>query len=128
MDDREYESEAELEPMAETKQQPVREHTVGNRGQGQVQKLKQQQSPGQLLPQAPDPNQSHVSPPGALREEERRTGHIGGPYGVIRQSRIKDRPVKPEKDSSVKIKIELDLEVEVDLYARVKGDIMIGLM
>lgn len=34
----------------------------------------------------------------------------------------------PEKDSSVKIKIELDLEVEVDLYARVKGDVMIGLM
>jgi hypothetical protein len=26
------------------------------------------------------------------------------------------------------IKIELDLEVEVDLYARVKGDVTIGLM
>jgi hypothetical protein len=33
-----------------------------------------------------------------------------------------------EKDSSLKIKIELDLEVEVELYARVKGDITIGLM
>ena len=32
------------------------------------------------------------------------------------------------KDSSLKIKIELDLEVEVDLYARVQGDITIGLM
>lgn len=48
---------------------------------------------------------------------------------VIRESRIKDRPVKKdEKDSAVKIKIELDLEVEVDLYARVKGDVTIGLM
>ncbi|MCJ1230244.1 hypothetical protein MMC12_006916 [Toensbergia leucococca] len=47
----------------------------------------------------------------------------------VRQSRIKDRPAKVgEKDSSLKIKIELDLEVEVDLYARVKGDIVIGLM
>jgi len=44
-------------------------------------------------------------------------------------SRIQDRPVKTdEKDSSLKIKIELDLEVEVELYARVKGDITIGLM
>jgi hypothetical protein len=49
--------------------------------------------------------------------------------GAIRQSRIKDRPVKNEaNDSAVKIKIELDLEVEVDLYARVKGDVTIGLM
>lgn len=48
---------------------------------------------------------------------------------AIRESRIKDRPEKVgEKDSSLKIKIELDLEVEVDLYARVKGDITIGLM
>jgi len=30
--------------------------------------------------------------------------------------------------SALKIKIELDLEVEVDLYARVKGDVTIGLM
>ena len=47
---------------------------------------------------------------------------------MIRQSRITDRPQKDEKDSSIKIKIELDLEVEVDLYARVKGDVTIGLM
>ncbi|CAG8958054.1 hypothetical protein HYFRA_00000398 [Hymenoscyphus fraxineus] len=47
---------------------------------------------------------------------------------AIRESRIKDRPYKPEADSSLKIKIELDLEVEVDLYARVKGDVTIGLM
>ncbi len=47
----------------------------------------------------------------------------------VHESRIKDRPAKVgEKDSSLKIKIELDLEVEVDLYARVKGDVTIGLM
>jgi hypothetical protein len=47
----------------------------------------------------------------------------------IRESRIKDRAVPKElKDSSLKIKIELDLEVEVDLYARVKGDVTIGLI
>jgi len=47
----------------------------------------------------------------------------------VHESRIKDRPAKVgEKDSSLKIKIELDLEVEVELYARVKGDVTIGLM
>lgn len=53
----------------------------------------------------------------------------GRRIGPIRESRIKDRPEKVgEKDSSLKIKIELDLEVEVKLYARVKGDVTIGLM
>jgi hypothetical protein len=47
----------------------------------------------------------------------------------VHQSRIRDRPLKSaEKDSSLKIKIELDLEVEVEIYARVKGDVTIGLM
>jgi len=47
----------------------------------------------------------------------------------VHQSRIVDRPAKVgEKDSSLKIKIELDLEVEVEIYARVKGDVTIGLM
>jgi hypothetical protein len=60
---------------------------------------------------------------------DRRTGDMGGRTGAIRESRIKDRPApKEERDSSLKIKIELDLEVEVDLYARVKGDVTIGLM
>jgi hypothetical protein len=35
---------------------------------------------------------------------------------------------KDAKASAMSIKIELDLEVEVDLYARVKGDVTIGLM
>jgi hypothetical protein len=60
---------------------------------------------------------------------ERQTGNMGGRTGAIRESRIKDRPVPQEqRDSSLKIKIELDLEVEVDLYARVKGDVTIGLL
>lgn len=47
----------------------------------------------------------------------------------VHQSRISDRPAKKdEKESSLKIKIELDLEVEVEIYARVKGDVTIGLM
>jgi hypothetical protein len=47
----------------------------------------------------------------------------------VHQSRIQDRPAKVgEKDSSLKIKIELDLEVEVEIYARIKGDVTIGLL
>jgi len=47
----------------------------------------------------------------------------------VHESRIRDRPEKTgEKDSSLKIKIELDLEVEVEIYARVKGDVTIGLL
>lgn len=62
-------------------------------------------------------------------QAERLTGNMGGRAGAIRESRIKDRPLpKESRDSSLKIKIELDLEVEVDLYARVKGDVTIGLM
>ncbi|KAF2423316.1 hypothetical protein EJ08DRAFT_682368 [Tothia fuscella] len=74
-------------------------------------------------------------------------GTLDGPYGPgqlvgggkqakknyrmvpVKQSRIADRPPKPnEKDSAIRIKIELDLEVEVEIYARVKGDVTIGLM
>jgi hypothetical protein len=70
-------------------------------------------------------NQQLYAPP----QDERVTGNMGGRTGAIRESRIKDRPVPQEtRDSSLKIKIELDLEVEVDLYARVKGDVTIGLM
>jgi hypothetical protein len=42
-------------------------------------------------------------------------------------SRIADRPMS-DKEPTIKIKIELDLEVEVEIYARVKGDVSIGLM
>ncbi|KFY79899.1 hypothetical protein V501_04100 [Pseudogymnoascus sp. VKM F-4519 (FW-2642)] len=77
----------------------------------------------------------------AQRQEAARNGNAAQPSrdearekmgyraAAIRESRIKDRPVnKKASDSALKIKIELDLEVEVDLYARVKGDVTIGLM
>jgi len=46
----------------------------------------------------------------------------------VHQSRIADRPYKEGKPPAVNIKIELDLEVEVEIYARVKGDVSIGLL
>ncbi|RGP66178.1 hypothetical protein FSPOR_6798 [Fusarium sporotrichioides] len=70
----------------------------------------------------------------AMTEEVTENGALrptnpGRRIGPVRESRIKDRPAKEgEKDSSLKIKIELDLEVEVEIYARVKGDVTIGLM
>jgi len=62
----------------------------------------------------------------AMRQQPKQEG---GRIAPVRQSRILDRPPSDgAKASSLKIQIELDLEVEVDLYARVKGDITIGLM
>jgi hypothetical protein len=84
--------------------------------------LQQQQQQQLAQPQPayqPRPEQHHIS--------ERAEGYRSS---AIRESRIKDRPVSKTgaSDSALKIKIELDLEVEVDLYARVKGDVTIGLM
>ena len=66
----------------------------------------------------------------ALRQQQSQQPEVkGGRIAPVRQSRILDRPPSEgAKNSSLKIQIELDLEVEVDLYARVKGDITIGLM
>lgn len=66
----------------------------------------------------------------ALRQQQSQQPEVkGGRIAPVRQSRILDRaPSEGAKNSSLKIQIELDLEVEVDLYARVKGDITIGLM
>ena len=66
----------------------------------------------------------------ALRQQAEQKPEVkGGRIAPVRQSRILDRPPSDgAKASSLKIQIELDLEVEVDLYARVKGDITIGLM
>jgi hypothetical protein len=67
--------------------------------------------------------------PAAARSGAMPTTNRGRRIVPVHQSRIKDRPAKQgEKDSSLKIKIELDLEVEVEIYARVKGDVTIGLM
>lgn len=66
------------------------------------------------------PQQHIVSRDAPPQEEDRRDKAL--------KSRIKDRDQGEAKDSSLKIKIELDLEAEVNLYARVKGDITIGLL
>lgn len=98
----------------------INENGKGQQSQRTMQRTRRQQQP-QYAPAAD--NQV------AQQRDERRTGNMGGRTGAVRESRIKDRPAKVgEKDSSLKIKIELDLEVEVDLYARVKGDVTIGLM
>lgn len=93
-------------------------------GQRTMQRARQNRQEANPLPQNNDNNQQMTT-----QQDERITGNMGGRTGAIRESRIKDRPVPKEtRDSSLKIKIELDLEVEVDLYARVKGDVTIGLM
>jgi hypothetical protein len=95
-------------------------------GQRTMQRARQNQAQTQQFqPQQQQPAQQQMVP----AMDQRMTGNMGGRTGAIRESRIKDRPApKEERDSSLKIKIELDLEVEVDLYARVKGDVTIGLM
>jgi hypothetical protein len=120
----ESEEEEEMVPQSETeKPKPLRNGNVRNQELPSIRNKPQQQQQQQQLAQfqpehQPRPEQHHISE----RNEGYRTS-------VIRESRIKDRPVSKGADkSSLKIKIELDLEVEVDLYARVKGDITIGLM
>jgi len=128
--------------MSEKQQQAVQEEDQqGAQGaQENNQQLQQVQrgSPAQQQSMAMSPRGEDYRPP------------------ATRESRIKDRPHRDTNDS-IKIKIELDLEVEVrcprhrckkkievvvfgvdwcwghghlqvDLYARVKGDVTIGLM
>jgi hypothetical protein len=85
----------------------------------QKQRQPRYQQPVSAVPQQQQQMQPRIAPRGE-----------GYRPGAIRESRIKDRPVSKTgaSDSALKIKIELDLEVEVDLYARVKGDVTIGLM
>ncbi|KAF2690893.1 hypothetical protein K458DRAFT_355225 [Lentithecium fluviatile CBS 122367] len=91
---------------------------IGQEGSGALQKVPQQQA-YQDDDDEDDDDEPTVMP--------RRKG--GRRMVPVHQSRIADRPPKVgEKDSSLKIKIELDLEVEVEIYARIKGDVTIGLM
>lgn len=91
-----------------------------------MQRARQQRAQNNPLPVDQAQNQQYTQ---MMPQQGSMTGNMGGRTGAIRESRIKDRPQpKEERDSSLKIKIELDLEVEVDLYARVKGDVTIGLM
>ncbi len=117
----EYQSESD-EGQEQNEQQLAQATPAPRQGKRTMQRApRQQQNP---LPQQQDVGQQQIVP-----AEDRMTGHMGGRTGAIRESRIKDRPQPAqERDSSLKIKIELDLEVEVDLYARVKGDVTIGLM
>jgi len=91
----------------------------------QVQKRMSPQAQPSLPPMHQPTQQGHQDQ--ALMMPPRAQGYR---TSAIRESRIKDRPVSSKQagDSALKIKIELDLEVEVDLYARVKGDVTIGLM
>jgi hypothetical protein len=116
------EEEGEMVPQSQPeKQKPLRNGNVRNQELAPVKNEPQQQQVAQPLPEyyQPRPEQHRIS----QRAEGYRTS-------AIRESRIKDRPVSNSgaSDSALKIKIELDLEVEVDLYARVKGDVTIGLM
>ena len=100
-------------------------------GRRKPQKLAMQKRQASQVAQAPAAPQYAPEP-----AQEAPPDQLAGPYASggrrivpVHQSRISDRPAKVgEKDSSLKIKIELDLEVEVELYARVKGDVTIGLM
>jgi len=89
-----------------------------------------QQQQNQLQRQAPTDYYSDPEDLNSVPEPIVMPRRQGGRRMVpVHQSRIADRPPKVgEKDSSLKIKIELDLEVEVEIYARVKGDVTIGLM
>jgi hypothetical protein len=124
--ERTVETEEEMVPQFEPeKQKPLSNGNVRNQELAPVknkpqQPQQQQQQVAQPQPEyQPRPEQHHIS--------ERAEGYRAA---AIRESRIKDRPVSGSgaSDSALKIKIELDLEVEVDLYARVKGDVTIGLM
>ncbi|RDW73029.1 hypothetical protein BP6252_06936 [Coleophoma cylindrospora] len=98
----------------------------GNANQMQLQQAQQQAQ--QLMQQQQQQMQQQSEQQNQGQSRFRTFDSTGRRY-PIRESRIKDRPqLKAAGDSALKIKIELDLEVEVDLYARVKGDVTIGLM
>ncbi|TAQ83843.1 hypothetical protein B7494_g7835 [Chlorociboria aeruginascens] len=104
---------------------PLQQRNQNVQGQRTMQRARQQRA----QQQQPDDSGATDNQIQTVPDAERMTGNMGGRTGAIRESRIKDRPQPAqERDSSLKIKIELDLEVEVDLYARVKGDVTIGLM
>ncbi|KAF2757532.1 hypothetical protein EJ05DRAFT_393349 [Pseudovirgaria hyperparasitica] len=57
-------------------------------------------------------------------------GRVGRRMVPVHASRLGERKgeIGENVNSSLKIKIDLDLEVEVEIYARVKGDVTIGLL
>jgi hypothetical protein len=118
--DQQYEYASETD--GEEQQKPQKAEPKGQRT---MQRARQNRQRNQQLPPRTEVTNGQMVP----AQNQQVTGSLGGQTGAIRESRIKDRPVPKEtRDTSLKIKIELDLEVEVDLYARVKGDVTIGLM
>lgn len=102
-------------------------------GDNKPQYANQQTSLAEIPEEAPNPNQQLQTVSQQKREIESkphfRTYDGTGRSYPIRESRIKERPnYSSAREGSISVKIELDLEVEVDLYARVKGDVTIGLM
>ncbi|KFY68786.1 hypothetical protein V498_10567 [Pseudogymnoascus sp. VKM F-4517 (FW-2822)] len=119
-DEVQTETEEELEEEPQQQEQPVATQSKGQRTMQH-----ERQNRRQKEPLAPHYQEQQMMP----MTDQQLTGNMGGTVGAIRQSRIKDRPRQKEAEkSSLKIKIELDLEVEVDLYARVKGDVTVGLL
>ncbi|RMJ28613.1 hypothetical protein PHISP_00470 [Aspergillus sp. HF37] len=89
----------------------------------------QQANDGQQIQQWQQPQQQVQQPVQQPGQQPSQQPQYVSQNGAVRQSRIKDRPQPKEtRDSSLKVKVELDLEAEVDLYARVKGDVTVGLM
>jgi hypothetical protein len=123
------------QPQSQVLPEPEREQPVAKQQpqQRQVQTPpKPQHEPKPQAPKARQPQQQ-------FQQLQQQNQQVQGPQpakraegyrpAAVRESRIKDRPAgSPAGNSALKIKIELDLEVEVDLYARVKGDVTIGLM
>ena len=139
---------ADTEPPSETDDEPQQDQE--RQGQSQQVAFKeqendrqvasqQQQKPSQVANSRPQgatnpadlalQNQALLQQLEILKAQTATPAPGGQRIAPVRQSRIVDRQDrKPASDSSVRINIELDLEVEVDLYARVKGDVTIGLM
>ncbi|PKS08544.1 hypothetical protein jhhlp_004930 [Lomentospora prolificans] len=99
---------------------------------------KQQQQNYEVDEASDEDNTSQERQPQALQKNRRRENdppmHYRDPAEGkpgrerVRKTRIQDREKSDAEDSSLKIKIELDLEAEINLYARVKGDVTIGLL
>lgn len=121
-DDQQYDSGSD----GEEQQQPQPQQDEQPKGQRTMQGARQNRQRNQQMQSA----EANMPNGQMVPSQNQQVTQANPPHtGAIRESRIKDRPVPKEtRDSSLKIKIELDLEVEVDLYARVKGDVTIGLM
>ena len=127
-----HRTDADQSSDGEMDDKPQRETQGGAKQNSQAmtqQKEPQQQTGSQATNETQALQQQNQALQQQLMAMRQQPSQQGGRIAPVRQSRILDRPPSDgAKASSLKIQIELDLEVEVDLYARVKGDITIGLM